>query len=62
MDYTRYQTLNLTRRGVDGSVLDIQISAENGKLPTAERIGLVSLAVEDGDLLPRAYERRAPKF
>ena len=34
MDYSRYQTLNITRRGVDGAVLDIQMRALNGKLPT----------------------------
>ena len=123
VDSSRYQTLNLTRQGVDGAVLDIQMKAGgpdgNGKLPTAghgghweladisiatksakivdghtrlgvaagdhaaiiwpllcdmakakyylllcepvsgeeaERIGLVSLAVEDDQLLPKAYE------
>jgi enoyl-CoA hydratase len=38
-DYSAYQTLNITRRGADGYVLDIQMRAINGKLPTADRIG-----------------------
>jgi enoyl-CoA hydratase len=39
IDYTLYQTLNITRRGVDGAVLDIQMKALNGKLPTAGHAG-----------------------
>ena len=39
MDYTRYQTLNITRRGVNDSVLDIQMRAQNGKLPTSGHKG-----------------------
>ncbi len=39
IDYTLYQTLNITRRGVDGAVLDIQMKAQNGKLPTAGHAG-----------------------
>jgi enoyl-CoA hydratase len=39
IDYTLYQTLNITRRGVDGAVLDIQMRAQNGKLPTAGHAG-----------------------
>jgi enoyl-CoA hydratase len=39
IDYTAYQTLNITRRGVDGAVLDIQMKAQNGKLPTAGHAG-----------------------
>ncbi len=39
IDYTLYQTLNITRRGVDGAVLDIQMRALNGKLPTAGHAG-----------------------
>jgi enoyl-CoA hydratase len=39
IDYTTYQTLNITRRGVDGAVLDIQMKALNGKLPTAGHAG-----------------------
>jgi enoyl-CoA hydratase len=35
MDYARYQTLAITRRGANGAVLDIQMRAANGKLPTA---------------------------
>jgi enoyl-CoA hydratase len=44
MDYSRYQTLNITRRGVDGAVLDIQMRALNGKLPTAGHAGHRELA------------------
>lgn len=39
MDYTRYQTLNITRRGVNDAVLDIQMRALNGKLPTSGHEG-----------------------
>ena len=39
IDYTLYQTLSITRRGVDGAVLDIQMKALNGKLPTAGHAG-----------------------
>ncbi|MGI9217159.1 MAG: enoyl-CoA hydratase/isomerase family protein [Hydrogenophaga sp.] len=39
MDYNRYKTLNITRRGPDDSVLDIQMKAANGKLPTAGHDG-----------------------
>ncbi len=39
MDYSRYQTLNITRRGDNGAVLDIQMKALNGKLPTADHQG-----------------------
>jgi enoyl-CoA hydratase len=39
IDYTLYQTLHITRRGVDGAVLDIQMKALNGKLPTAGHAG-----------------------
>jgi enoyl-CoA hydratase len=38
-DYQRYQTLSITRRGMDGAVLDIQMKALNGKLPTAGHAG-----------------------
>ncbi|MBC5763545.1 enoyl-CoA hydratase/isomerase family protein [Ramlibacter albus] len=38
-DYTRYKTLNITRRGANDSVLDIQMRALNGKLPTAGHDG-----------------------
>jgi enoyl-CoA hydratase len=44
MDYSRYQTLNITHRGVDNSVLDIQMKALNGKLPTAGHAGHRELA------------------
>ena len=44
MDYSRYQTLSITRRGVDNSVLDIQMKALNGKLPTAGHVGHRELA------------------
>ncbi len=39
IDYTLYQTLNISRRGVNGAVLDIQMKAQNGKLPTAGHAG-----------------------
>jgi enoyl-CoA hydratase len=39
IDYTQYKTLNITRRGANQTVLDIQMRADgpggNGKLPTA---------------------------
>lgn len=44
MDYTRYQTLNIQRRGPQGTVLDIQMKAANGKLPTAGHAGHRELA------------------
>ena len=48
VDYSRYRTLNLTRKGVDGAVLDIQMKAGgpggNGKLPTAGHEGHWELA------------------
>jgi enoyl-CoA hydratase len=43
-DYSRYTTLNITQRGVDGAVLDIQMRALNGKLPTAGHEGHRELA------------------
>ena len=39
IDYSRYQTLNITRRGPDGAVIDLQMKAQNGKLPTAGHDG-----------------------
>ena len=39
MDYTRYQTLAIHRRGAHGAVLNIQMRALNGKLPTAGHDG-----------------------
>ena len=43
IDYDRYTTLNITRRGPVhngiASVLDIQMRARNGKLPTAAHDG-----------------------
>lgn len=39
VDYSRYQTLNIQRRGEDDCVLDIQMKARNGKLPTAGHDG-----------------------
>jgi enoyl-CoA hydratase len=39
IDYTRYETLNITRRGPADGVLDIQMKAANGKLPTAGHAG-----------------------
>jgi enoyl-CoA hydratase len=44
MDYSPYQTLTVTRRGPDSSVLDIQMRALNGKLPTAGHEGHRELA------------------
>ncbi len=44
MDYSRYTTLNVSRRGPDNSVLDIQMKAMNGKLPTAGHEGHADLA------------------
>ena len=48
VDYSRYQTLNINRRGIDGAVLDIQMKAGgpggNGKLPTAGHEGHWELA------------------
>jgi enoyl-CoA hydratase len=44
MDYSRYQTLAVTRRGPDDTVLDIQMRALNGKLPTAGHEGHLELA------------------
>ncbi|HSH88729.1 MAG TPA: enoyl-CoA hydratase/isomerase family protein [Ramlibacter sp.] len=44
MDYSTYTTLAVTRRGPDGSVLDIQMRALNGKLPTAGHEGHRELA------------------
>lgn len=37
IDYGRYQTLNITHRA--GGVLDVQMKAKNGKLPTAGHDG-----------------------
>ena len=39
IDYSRYQTLHITRRGQDGAVIDLQMKAQNGKLPTAGHDG-----------------------
>jgi enoyl-CoA hydratase len=39
IDYAPYQTLNITRRGENGCVLDIQMKATNGKLPIAGHAG-----------------------
>src|SRR3954464_2448041 len=44
MDYSRYRTLSITRRGPHDSVLDIQMKAANGKLPTAGHEGHRELA------------------
>jgi enoyl-CoA hydratase len=44
MDYARYETLNITRRGPGDAVLDIQMKAANGKLPTAGHAGHRELA------------------
>ena len=39
IDYSTYTTLSITRRGPHDSVLDIQMKARNGKLPTAGHDG-----------------------
>ncbi|HYF19353.1 MAG TPA: enoyl-CoA hydratase/isomerase family protein [Ramlibacter sp.] len=44
MDYSRYQTLAITRRGPGDTVLDIKMRAANGKLPTAGHQGHRELA------------------
>jgi enoyl-CoA hydratase len=44
MNYSNYQTLAITRRGPEDSVLDIQMRALNGKLPTAGHDGHRELA------------------
>ncbi|MDH6593596.1 enoyl-CoA hydratase [Variovorax sp. TBS-050B] len=44
MHYDRYQTLSIQRRGANGAVLDIQMRAANGKLPTAGHDGHRELA------------------
>jgi len=44
MDYGHYRTLSITRRGDAGAVLDIQMRAANGKLPTAGHDGHAELA------------------
>lgn len=44
MDYSHYQTLAVTRRGPDSTVLDGQMKALNGKLPTAGHEGHRELA------------------
>lgn len=44
IDYAAYQTLNITRRGVNGCVLDIQMKAANGKLPTSGHAGHAELS------------------
>jgi enoyl-CoA hydratase len=39
INYSHYSTLNINRRGEGGCVLDIQMKASNGKLPTAGHAG-----------------------
>ena len=39
IDYSRYQTFHITRRGDSGCVIDLQMKAANGKLPTAGHAG-----------------------
>ena len=43
IDYSIYETLNISRRGPHDSVLDIQMKAANGKLPTAGHQGHADL-------------------
>lgn len=44
MDYSSYRTIAIARRGPDGTVLDLQMRAGNGKLPTAGHDGHRELA------------------
>ncbi|HEY0826095.1 MAG TPA: enoyl-CoA hydratase/isomerase family protein [Ramlibacter sp.] len=44
IDYARYETLHITRRGPGDTVLDIQMKALNGKLPTSGHAGHRELA------------------
>ena len=39
IDYSRYNTFNITRRGANDAVLDLQMKAKNGKLPTVAHDG-----------------------
>ena len=43
-DYSRYTSLSISRRGPQGTVLDIQMKAQNGKLPTTGAAGHGELA------------------
>ena len=43
IDYSVFETLHITRRGPNDSVLDIQMKATNGKLPTAGHQGHADL-------------------
>lgn len=43
-DYSHYRTLAIQRRGTHGAVLDVQMKALNGKLPTAGHDGHRELA------------------
>ena len=43
IDYSVYKTFHITRRGPHDSVLDIQMKASNGKLPTAGHQGHADL-------------------
>lgn len=44
IDYARYTTLDISRRGPGDAVLDIRMKAANGKLPTAGHAGHRELA------------------
>ena len=44
VDYSRYQTFSITRRGKDDAIIDLQMKAQNGKLPTAGHDGHWELA------------------
>ena len=46
MDYTRYQALNITRPGQDGSVLDIQLRADGPRLPNGSVIKISRIVAE----------------
>ena len=50
MDYARYETLSITRRGPGDAVLDIQMKAANGKLPTAGHDGQKSRKIRSDDI------------
>lgn len=39
IDYSRYKTFRITRRGPNDSIIDLQMIAANGKLPTAGHDG-----------------------
>jgi hypothetical protein len=46
LDYTRYQTLNITRRGKDGAVLNVQMRADGPMLPNGSVIKISRIVAE----------------